>query len=787
LESENGKTLIIQTADGKTQEEIGMTNLPALDDHNGWADWWRKYIGVNVVPAIYKDKIPTEKWATDVRGNWQNEPIPESLHNEWKAQNKFSQGMAIVMGHVFHREDRLGQFLACLDTDNELATKRLAMKSDKTLVQQRKSDLDRAHSFFYSLRPVKRKPASSVAGEYGKELEYRFKNNLAPKFELRCVGDVVYAGQHESGYHYEIMGLTEPALANTDEIEKEVEKICNEYGLKNTIEQPATELFKEDFIIYEGNNRSRELKRAMCSLLSRNLPINVSLDAIKSLASDWHNKHCKPPYTEQEGIFERNWKQSIEFVNRGAEPIGEATEPEEKQWTDSEVEKWRIRLLEKRKALYDIVRDNLPALHKPLEFTLTVKSILNIRGVTLPFAGILLGRASSLKTVAIEMLRDYPKWTYYSNEFSAKSFVSHSAKAKSKDLEKIDLLPRIKNKLFLTPELGPTFSKRDEDVLEEIGILASVLDGNGYKSDSGVHGERGYYGEYFFVMIGASVDVPPRVYRHLSQIGPKLYFYRLEKQSKTEDDYLINIKKSDFDKKKEPIKKALLEYLEEFDMNPMVVEINNIPKVPPNYEKDDEKAIRYIIKLSMLLGPLRTIVPTWETLGTHGSDYGYRLALVEEPDRAQTQLINLARGHALSVGRNYITVEDIPIIIETVLSTAPLERVVIFDILLAHNGTLTTSEICESMNVSKNTALRTMTELKAVGLVTMEPNEWDEEQYNQPRTITLKPEFKWFMGDTFKKIRSICLEKLPVCVSHIHASTLDRSLLDNTHTQGGKL
>jgi predicted transcriptional regulator len=83
------------------------------------------------------------------------------------------------------------------------------------------------------------------------------------------------------------------------------------------------------------------------------------------------------------------------------------------------------------------------------------------------------------------------------------------------------------------------------------------------------------------------------------------------------------------------------------------------------------------------------------------------------------QLANLARGHALLTGRNYVTVQEIPLIVKVVLSTAPMERVSIFDVLFANNGILTVNQITEYLNVSGPTARRTMTELKALGLVNM--------------------------------------------------------------------
>ncbi len=75
--------------------------------------------------------------------------------------------------------------------------------------------------------------------------------------------------------------------------------------------------------------------------------------------------------------------------------------------------------------------------------------------------------------------------------------------------------------------------------------------------------------------------------------------------------------------------------------------------------KDEEKVIRIIIKLANLLAPLRGILTTWETRESQGTEYSYSIPIIEEPDRAITQLRNLARGAALIQGRNYGPIEDI--------------------------------------------------------------------------------------------------------------------------------
>jgi hypothetical protein len=157
------------------------------------------------------------------------------------------------------------------------------------------------------------------------------------------------------------------------------------------------------------------------------------------------------------------------------------------------------------------------------------------------------------------------------------------------------------------------------------------------------------------------------------------------------------------------------------------------------------------------LARLRAIVPTWETKNTQGSEYAYSLANIEDPSRAITQLSNLARGHALSQGREYITLADIPIIANVVLSTASIERVTIFQLLISINGKLSTQEIIQGLNTTKPTALKTMTELQAIGLVRMYDD--DPERYNSKKEIELRSEYKWFLTDEFKELVGWCKEK----------------------------
>jgi len=60
---------------------------------------------------------------------------------------------------------------------------------------------------------------------------------------------------------------------------------------------------------------------------------------------------------------------------------------------------------------------------------------------------------------------------------------------------------------------------------------------------------------------------------------------------------------------------------------------------------------------------------------------------------------NLARGHAVIHGRNYITKDDLAIVIPTALSSAPRERVKLFRQLIEHEGKLDTEEFMKYAQV----------------------------------------------------------------------------------------
>lgn len=172
------------------------------------------------------------------------------------------------------------------------------------------------------------------------------------------------------------------------------------------------------------------------------------------------------------------------------------------------------------------------------------------------------------------------------------------------------MLPKIKNKCFLTPELAPTFAAKDDDLIQVLGILTRILDGHGYESDSGAHGHRGYNERMMFAWIGAAIDIPFKVHKLLTTLGPKLYFLRVPKvESKSHEAYYEQMSNDDFTTKVDEIGQALSDYQSWFEMGPEMVKDDmfgsTLRKMPWNSEENQKEAYMHIIKLAIVLSYLR--------------------------------------------------------------------------------------------------------------------------------------------------------------------------------------
>ena len=122
------------------------------------------------------------------------------------------------------------------------------------------------------------------------------------------------------------------------------------------------------------------------------------------------------------------------------------------------------------------------------------------------------------------------------------------------------------------------------------------------ETNSGVHGKRGYTGNYMFTWLGAAVDIPYSVYKFLSTIGFKIYFLRLPRTEVSIDTLVEQLtSKKKFSEKMEQIEKLLMDYLIWFEICPIAIGQNSAAKIEWDSDKDDRDIIKIIAQTCFIV------------------------------------------------------------------------------------------------------------------------------------------------------------------------------------------
>ena len=223
--------------------------------------------------------------------------------------------------------------------------------------------------------------------------------------------------------------------------------------------------------------------------------------------------------------------QSVAYVNKFEEKETEVKEKKKERFikltpnTKIEIDEWK-----------SILSDNFPDLAFAAEAGLSTVGQLLIYDIKNPFALVYVDVPSSGKTITLNFFSTIKELIYTTDNFTPAAFVSHAANRSEKKLAEIDLLPKIQYRAMMVRDLAPIFAKREEDVQAMLGILIRVLDGEGYESDSGLHGKRGYIGDYLFMLLAASTPIRPRIWKIMGNLGSRLFFLNINGKEKDETE-----------------------------------------------------------------------------------------------------------------------------------------------------------------------------------------------------------------------------------------------------------
>lgn len=390
----------------------------------------------------------------------------------------------------------------------------------------------------------------------------------------------------------------------------------------------------------------------------------------------------------------------------------------------------------------EVITKNFPHLWPFAEACASAITILLIKDA-LPFCLVLQGVPGCGKTTTLSFFYNFVH-SHKTDKFTPASFVSHAPQKSEKELEKVDLLPKLKHKVLITSDLSPLFGLIPERLKENLSLLTRVLDGRGLTTESGIHGTRGYSGDYMFTWIAATTPIPYKVWDLFGNLGARMYFCEVGTERKTVDEHLQELRQATYRQRVKECNEATLRFLKN---------VWQTGEVEWNPKEDPEEVLRRIIELAFLLVRLRGKVNVVVKQDYEGEKTYYSTPTIEHADRAREALYNLAKGHAIIKGRRQVTTADLPLVIEVTLSSAPYDRVNAFKYLLRKEGIVTTSDLMRDLKCSRRTAIRSMKTLEILELVDLEKTPIETEVGTRTGyTMRLKDEFKWFTGNEFQKL-----------------------------------
>ena len=250
-----------------------------------------------------------------------------------------------------------------------------------------------------------------------------------------------------------------------------------------------------------------------------------------------------------------------------------------------------------------VIMANFPEYARPAEICASVFAQLLLNDVANPFALVLVDVPSSGKTITLNFF-DVPELAYATDNFTPASFVSHASNIKREDLAKVDMLPRIRYRVLIIRDLAPIFGEKDDDLVKTLGILTRALDGEGLQIDSGVHGSRGYRGDFLFMMLAASTPISPRIFKAMATLGSRLFFLQLHSQTRSYAQLVSENRGASRQVKERTCREATNSFLRTlWASNPNGVEWDK--------EGDPEDCLVTIARCAELLAALRGAIQVW--------------------------------------------------------------------------------------------------------------------------------------------------------------------------------
>jgi hypothetical protein len=279
------------------------------------------------------------------------------------------------------------------------------------------------------------------------------------------------------------------------------------------------------------------------------------------------------------------------------------------------------------------------------------------------------------------------------DDITPKAFVSHNADGKKGEF---DLLPRIKQRIIVTPEIGTWF--RGDNVDEYMAFLARVADGDGLVRSTGAQGTQGYEadypGEYRFGLIGCTTPPNKQAWNEMSHVGSMFLFHKMPKIN-DRSEYVEKMKISEYKQNRGEMTRVVTNWWRTI-WHKYDGEIEN----PPELTDEQHETI---VELAEIISNARAI-----DYGNEGGKSGTDTS--EGPLWAGAMLKRIAQSRAIMYGRAELNVDDLVLCARFVFSSMPQHRRPLVKVLCNpdHSGPYDKSDVTNRLGVTGPTALDRM-------------------------------------------------------------------------------
>jgi len=382
-----------------------------------------------------------------------------------------------------------------------------------------------------------------------------------------------------------------------------------------------------------------------------------------------------------------------------------------------------------------VVRKHYPTLESSVRIMLAVFGSMAFKDRTKPLSLIFETPSGYGKTTVLQMAfplkgSELKKVVYRSDKFTPKAFVSHAANVTRDDLKKtVDLLPKIEGKVLVTKELAPLFRGEKNQLLDTFSILIPILDGKGFTSDSGVHGQRGYDRPIVFNWLGATTPLPKQTHKLMSQLGTRLLFWEVPVKHPTSAELLAYAQGSGASGAEGECQTAVNDFLSAFFTT------HHPASVPYDLIRISRSSAQELARAATLIATCRAEI-------THEREGGWKpvgAGTPEGPWKVVDYLRDLARGHALLCGRERLAGEDTALALQVAVSSIPIHLRPLVKELRQH-GRVSSTRAEKLCGASRPTARNYLQELSLLGIGRRTKG---SPKSNVPDAVNLSPKFGW--------------------------------------------